>query len=201
MTRTGRRVVVSIVALISLIPVSFALSVFINSVSLSSRSESIAASGFLLSSNLPVTVTVFGRSTDTISARINFNDADGSPFSMLERSWSGWELSFDFILVRSGNGWLAFPFSVSTDATGSGNGVDLIKYYDNEGFPAIFESSRLDADGRKALRRMFSIIKTERWLPRIFGTLHHERLKIRSFDAGNPYIISVDANGKLSLRH
>lgn len=201
MTRTGRKVVVSIVAIVSLLPLSFAVSLFLNSVFLADQSRGASAAGLARPSDVPLSVTVFGRSDDTISARVGFSDADGIPVSTLERSWAGWELTFDFIVVRSGEGWYAFPFSVATDATGPRRGVDLVKYYDDGGFPAIFDSVSLDAGRRKALGRMFSIIKTERWMPRFLGTLHHERLTIRSFDAGKPYFVVVGANGKPYLRH
>jgi hypothetical protein len=195
MTRRGRRAVVAAAAIVSLVPLSFALTLFANSLFIARQSGG-GASGRARPSDVPLAITVFGRSDDTISARVGFSNADGLPVSTLERSWAGWELTFDFIVVRSGDGWLAFPYGVATDATGPGGGVDLVKYYDDGGFPAIFESSSIDDAARKALRRMFSIIKTERWVPRFLGSLHHERLTVRSFEAGIPYAVRVSSGGK-----
>lgn len=203
MTRTGRRVVVAATAIVSLVPLSFALTLFFNSLFIARQAVGGASGGGTAKtanrarpSDVPLTITVFGRSDDTISASVGFSNADGLPVSTLERSWTGWELTFDFIVVRSGDGWLAFPYGVATDATGPGGGVDLVKYYDDGGFPAIFESSYLDDAARMSLRKMFSIIKTERWVPRFLGTLHHERLTVRSFEAGIPYAVRVSSGGK-----
>ena len=80
--------------------------------------------------------------------------------------------------------------------TNQPGGVDLVRYYDDGGFPAIFGSATLADRERKTLSRVFSIIKTERWMPRFLGTLHHERLTIRSFEAGTPYVVRVNAKGK-----
>jgi len=156
-------------------------------------------------SRLPVTVTVFGRSTDsagndTLSARIQFYTADGDPAGTVERSWSGWELKLDCVMIGTGSGWLVFPFLAYTDETARGRGVNLMRHYTRGGFPAVFESSLLRNDERASLKRLFALVRTERWMPPFLGSLRHESVSIRSFDPGVEYFLFVTREGRLLLR-
>jgi len=53
---------------------------------------------------LPISLTVYGRGSDTISARLAFYSADWTILNTLERSWPGWEISLDSFTIRSGAG-------------------------------------------------------------------------------------------------
>jgi len=156
-------------------------------------------------SRLPLAITVFGRSTDnagndTLSARIDLFTADGDLAGTVERSWSGWELKIDCVMIGTGSGWLVFPFVAYTDGTTRGRGMDLLRLYERDGFPAIFESTLLRKDERASLRRLFSLVGTERWMPSFLGSLHHETVSIRSFEAGTEYSLFATKEGKLLLR-
>jgi hypothetical protein len=151
-------------------------------------------------SRIPVVLTIFGRSSDTISARLAFFTADGNQAGILERSWQGWELKIDCVVVRSGEGWLVFPFMLYTDETRYGKGIDLVRYYNHKSFPLLFDSSSLDKNSIKALKRVFSLVLSERWMPSFLGTLHHETVSIRSFEAGAEYSLFVTKEGTLRLR-
>jgi len=157
--------------------------------------ENIALSG----SRLPCTVTVYGRSQDTLSARIAFYTAQGNLVKIMERSWSGWELIIDCIVVGEAGGWLVFPFRVYTDETSLAKGLDLFRYYVEDGFPVLYETGKLQSAETKRLRNIFSIVKTEAWIPGFLGSLRHETVSIRTFEAGREYALYVDSRGKLSL--
>ena len=149
---------------------------------------------------LPVTVTVFGRSSDTISARIAFYTAEGDLFGTLERSWPGWELKIDCVLIANKSGWIVFPYQVSTDATADGRGIDLIRYYNYRGLPVIYDSLRLRGDEQKALKWLFFIVRSEEWMPAFLGHLYHQTVTVRSFQNNVEYSLYIDAAGKLSIR-
>jgi len=149
---------------------------------------------------LPVTMTVYGRSSDTISARIAFYTAEGDLYGTLERSWPGWELKIDCVLIANTSGWIVFPYQVSTDATAEGRGIDLIRYYNDSGLPVIYDSLRLKDDEQKALKRLFFIVQSEEWMPSFFGHLYHQTLTVRSFQDNVEYSLYIDAMGKLSIR-
>ena len=165
------------------------------------ESSSASLQRFSNSENrLPVTVTVFGRSSDTISARIAFYTAEGDLFGTLERSWPGWELRLDCVLIANKSGWIVFPYQVSTDATAEGRGIDLIKYYNDSGLPVIYDSLRLNTDEQKALKRLFFIVRSEEWMPAFLGHLYHQTVTVRSFQDNVEYSLYIDKAGKLSIR-
>ena len=151
-------------------------------------------------SRLPVIVTVYGRSSDTISASIAFYTAEGDLFGTLERSWPGWELKLDCVLIANSSGWIVFPYQVSTDATAEGRGINLVRYYNDSGLPVIYDSLRLRSDEQKALKRLFFIVRSEEWMPSFLGHLYHQTLTVRSFRENVEYSLYIDSAGKLSIR-
>lgn len=199
MTASGRKRLFVICGFVSLIPVLFAIGIFFSALVTSGKGSAVLSRVSVMDGDVPVGMTVFGRSTDTISSRLSFRTADGAPVSTLERSWDGWELRVDCVLVRTEAGWLVFPYSMSTDRTGEGHGVNLLRYYDRAGFPAMYESTRLSPAERLALKRVFSVVRMERWLPRFFGDVHHEVAVIREFDPNEEYSLHVAKNGSLSF--
>ncbi len=196
-SRSGvRALVLTTIAIVSLAFIVVAFFFFLWVSKLDTRLSRLA----LADARIPVTVTVFGRGTDTVSARVAFYAPGGELLGTVERSWAGWELGVDCVLVRVSGGWVVFPFSVHTDETGDRRGVALFRHYDRAGFPAIYESPQLAAAERSSLRGLFTLVKTEGWLPGFFGRLRHERVTIRSFEAGREYSLFVSKEGRLSLR-
>jgi len=148
---------------------------------------------------LPISLTVYGRGEDSLSMGLDFYDPSGTALGSMERSWNGWELTVDAVTVATGTGWLVFPFKAYTDAGGRDKGLDLTRYYNRDGFPALWESSLLSRKERNALRRLFSVVLTERWIPPLFGALHHERLRVRHFMPGVEYTLAIKPDGTLFL--
>lgn len=149
---------------------------------------------------IPVTVTVFGRSNDTLSARLCFYTPAGEIAGIVERSWSGWELNIDCVVVGGPSGFLAFPALAYTDETPRGGGINLFPRYTRGGFPLIYDSPALSARERKSLSFLFRIVLTESWMPRLFGSLHHEVLTIRKYRPGTEYSVFVTKEGTLRLK-
>lgn len=154
----------------------------------------------LADATIPVSVTVYGRGADTISARIIFYSADGTVLNTLERSWSGWELTIDAVLAGTGSGWIVFPLTVLTDQTRSGQGVSVSRYYNRAGIPALYDTGRVTAHERNALKRLFALARTENWMPVILGSLYHKQATLRDFETGVEYFLYVNKFGSLSFR-
>lgn len=197
MRRKGSRVMKLAVALSGLLAVTL-LAAFV-AFALTGGPASGLSRLAVRSAALPITVTVFGRGADTVSARIVFHDPSGEIVGIVERSWSGWELKIDSILVASRGGWLVFPFRAYTDETTANRGVDLIKRYERDGIPAYYDAPFITERERTALSRLFFLVKTERWVPRFLGSLHRNTLSLRSFEPGVEYSLFVTADGRLIL--
>ncbi len=194
MPRARRVAIISIFAALSLVPFGLAARL----VSYAALIPRVA--GTVPATMVPVTVTVFGRSADTISARIAFYRPDGTLISSVERSWQGWELAIDCVVVATPARYLVFPFSVLTEKSISrrGNG-SLVRQYADDRVPSIYDDPALSSTERATIERVFAIVRTERWIPAVFGTLRHARLSIRDFEPNVEYSLRVSSGGKLSL--
>lgn len=164
--------------------------------SFDSKAESIS----IASGRLPVSLTMLGRSTDSISARLTLFNTEGDPIASLERSWVGWELVIDCIVIGTQVGWVVFPFSLYSDETSPRGGSDILRLYNQSGFPSLWEVHSLDTVQRKFLKQLFFIIKTERWMPSFLGSLYHEQVTIRSFETGLEYGLYISNEGTLFLK-
>lgn len=148
---------------------------------------------------IPVSITVYGRGNDTISARLVFYAADGTVLNTVERSWPGWEISLDVLTIKSGSGWIIFPLTVRTDETRDGQGVTVLRYYSRSGFPALYESGRIAVREQNALRRLFSFGKHDFAI--LFSRkFQHRVATLREFETGTEYFLFVDSMGNLSFR-
>ncbi len=173
---------------------------------------------------LPVYITVFGRSSDTISARLTFSTPDGNPVGTIERSWSGWALNLDCIVLtlptnplsffdflkwigkndvsdefRDSASMLVFPVLLYSDDSGSRSALNLLPYYDLEGFPLIYLLHEISRKERDSLADIFGLVKMERLFPGLLKAFSVQRLKIRSFEPGVEYSLFLDADGYISI--
>lgn len=186
-------------ALIALVVCVFAAYRFVSFLSAAYGPDTPLSAISIPAGELPVGLTIYGRGSDTLSMRLRFLNPSGSVLGSMERSWTGWELTLDAIVVGTGTGWLVFPFRVYTDAPRSGRGMDLTRYYDQNGFPALWDSEAMTEREQRALRSIFGIVRTERWIPRFLGSLHHERILVRNFEPGVEYSLAVMRDGSLEL--
>jgi len=197
--RGAPRIAVFVAAALALALSGFAAVRFATFLSVAYGGDSPLAEIGIPSGPLPLRLTVYGRGIDTLSMRLGFLDPSGDSLGTIERSLNGWELTIDTITVGTGSGWLVFPFRLYTDAVSPARGIDLIRYYDRDGFPALWDEKALSPREARALRAVFSVARTERWMPRFLGSLHHERLVIRNFEAGSEYAVSILPDGSLEL--
>lgn len=174
--------------------------VFISSYIVSGGPASRLSSYSVQEGFLPVSVQVFGRSTETISARISFYSAEGNTIGSLERSWQGWELAMDCLVVPSGSGRFVFPYMLQTDTTYPGKGVRLFPYYTRKSVPLLYAADLSDASVLTDFKLLFAIVKTEVWMPDFLGNLRKETARLRQFDAGTEYYLWLDTDGSLSFR-
>lgn len=172
--------------------------------------------GQLKEEQIPLRFMVLSRSGESVSARFRFYTADGKEIASFERSWNGYELAIDTILVPIGERFVGFPARVFTDAVAPGKGTNLFAYYDRSGFPAIFETPNLGAPERLAYEELFKqvraftdpLIETVRnspydlpskWLNGAFGNAVHDIRQLRSFEVGVIYSLVVRSSGGVEI--
>ena len=108
---------------------------------------------------VPLRFTVLSRGQETVSARFAFFDASGTEIAAFERSWKGYELSIECLVVPIADRTLVFPARVFADSAAPRIGTELFTYYDRAGFPAVFDSPELDAEARDALSDLFALLR------------------------------------------
>ena len=113
----------------------------------------------LPSITLPLRFTVLSRSDTSISGRFHFYNALGREISSFERSWNGSELYIESLGISLGKRFFVFPSRVFTDSATAKKGTSLFPYYDQDGFPAVFDSPSLSPQTRQALATLFSRLK------------------------------------------
>ncbi len=173
---------------------------------------------------LPVSVTIFGRGSDTISARFRFSTPGGNPVGVIERSWSGWSLNLDCLVLTlptepfsffeflkwigkrgtqdnpvDSASMLVFPLLLYSDDSGSRSAINLLPYYDLDGYPLIYMLPEISEKERASLKDVFTMVKLERIFPGLLNGFSSRRLKIRSFEPGVEYSLFLDADGYISI--
>lgn len=167
-----------------------------------SRSQAGASQFAVSDSWLPVSLTVFGRGAETVSARLTFHTPTGDLIATVERSWPGQELFLDCVVLRSGSGWLVFPFLLYTDQSSleRRKAQSLFNYYDKGGHPFIYHLVDYDRPPERSLAALFRLVRTEEWMPRFLGTLRRETVRVSDYESGREYVLFVHASGHLEWR-
>ncbi|MFA6505098.1 MAG: hypothetical protein WCT14_03310 [Treponemataceae bacterium] len=138
----------------------------------------------------PLRVLILSRSDQAVSARCFFYDADGREIASFERSWNGWELDVESILVPSAGRIFVFPSRISTGQSAPRGGTDLFGYYDTKGFPAIFASTSLNPSTYSAFSGLFAFIKA-------FGGTKRDLKRLRDFEVGAVYEFTAYSDGRI----
>jgi len=161
---------------------------------------------------VPLRFMVLSRSDKELSARFRFYDGDGKEIASFERSWNGSDLYIDSLVVPLKTGAMAFPVRVFTDAVAPRGGTNLMYYYDFNGIPGIYDSSRLNDQQRQILKELFTKLKTaeglygsnaaanpgERLLT-YFGNAVHDIKQLRQFEVGTIYSLVIHTDGGIEI--
>lgn len=164
--------------------------------------------------SIPLRFQVLSRGGETVSARFSFYDMDGTETAVFERSWNGTELEVESLIVPVSGSYLVFPSRVFTDTTAPGRGTELFTYYDQDGFPTIFGSAKLDRQTRSALVELFTEVKIfgrsdpprkARLLANLFrlrsyaGNAVYDTKRLRGFELGAVYALVAKSDGKIEI--
>lgn len=145
------------------------------------------------------TVTLYGRSNETISARFGFYTLDGDLVYAMERSWQGWELILDYKLIKTSSGFLVFPYTIYTDVNKNSKGLKIVSNYERHKVPYNYYFSDITKKEEKDLKFLFFLTKFDSLFP-ILKSISTKSFYIRSFDAGTMYSLVVYKDGSLSLQ-
>jgi hypothetical protein len=151
---------------------------------------------------VPIRFKILSRGADRLSVRVRFYDRDGTELSSMEESFAGSELTFDFLVARNAEGtaWYSFPYKLYTDATAPKSGVDLFKYYDQQGFPGVFGEKGMAGGQREAYSKLFAAVRAGQDPGSgFFGNAVHDIKAFSLFEVDLVYRIVCRAKGGIEI--
>lgn len=148
---------------------------------------------------VPIRFMVLERDKGVVKARVRMYDLAGSEVDLLEMTWAGTELSFDFSVVPAAGRYLAFPRRIFTDRLAPSSGTNLFPRYDRDGFPAIFEGADFGRLGKARLTELFQALKEDREPSNSFGSVVHDIARIAAFQPGVVYKVVARTKGGIVI--
>ncbi len=148
---------------------------------------------------VPIRFMVLERDKGMVKARVRLYDLAGAEVDLLEMTWPGTELSFDFSVVPAAGRYLAFPRRIFTDRLAPSSGTNLYPRYDRDGFPAVFEGAEFGRFGRKRLTELFEALKEDREPSGSFGSVVHDIARIAAFEPGIVYKVVLRPKGGIEI--
>ncbi len=145
-------------------------------------------------------IKTLGRNTESVSAKISFYSPKGELINSYERSWQGWELEFECIVLEMSSNLLVFPHRVFSDETKYGTGVWLFDYYSKDSFPAIYDYRLFSEEEHSAVKRLFQMVKFSPYIFKLFSGARAVTINLRDFKPDQEYLLSIDSKKRIYLK-
>ncbi len=145
-------------------------------------------------------IKTYGRNTESVSAIISFYTPQGELIRSYERSWQGWELELECIVLEMGSNILLFPHRIFSDKTKYGTGVWLFGYYSRNAFPAIYDYQSLSAKEHEAVKKLFQMAKFSPYLFKLFSGAKARTINLREFKPDQEYVLFINSKNKIYLK-
>jgi len=151
--------------------------------------------------NIPLRFKIIEKANDSIRLVVKFYNADNKEINKIEHKLHGQELSFDFYVVPVKDRYVAFPSKIFTDKIAANDGVELYEQYNEEGYPAIFNSSAMNPELYDGLKSVYFKVKTGQLdsLNEHFGNMVHDIKEFKSFLPENVYSIVTHTKGGIEI--
>jgi len=164
---------------------------------------------FLKEETVPLRFKILEKDSANIKVLIKFYEQDAedafiSDTILLE----GQELSFDFYVVpikdtkNNKEVKLAFPYKIFTNKMPAKDGKLLFSYYDEHGFPQVFNNAEADTSYLNRMTELFSKIKkgeTEE-IEGIYGSMVQDIQKLNEFQENHVYQIIIHSKGGIEIK-
>lgn len=150
--------------------------------------------------SVPFTITPYGRSSTTVSARLSWFTPKGTLVRTYERSWQGWQLKVECILFSVKEGAFVFPYRIFTDKYSGGTGTNLFSQYSIDEFPVLYDLPTLTENERNELKKLFTFIRTAPHLICFLGDVRIVSVPLRNFEQGKSYRLILSSNGSLVFK-
>jgi hypothetical protein len=162
---------------------------------------------FLKEETVPVKFRIIEKDTANITFVIKFYDQDNADaFNSDTLTLPGQELSFDFYVVpvkdTSGREVkIAFPYKIFTNSMPAKDGKLLFNYYDDQGFPQVFNNAKADTAYINRMSELFEKVKNGKTeeIEGIFGSMVQDIQKLNEFEENKTYKIVIHTKGGIEI--
>lgn len=155
----------------------------------------------LKAEHIPIRFKIDEKTADSITLAIKFYNADNKEINKIKTTIAGQELSFDFYVLPVNDRYVAFPSKIFSNVIAASKGISLYNFYDNKGFPEVFDSESVDPDVYEGLKEVFQQLKNGQMdsIDNYFGNMVHDIKDFKSFLPGTVYSIVTHTKGGIEI--
>jgi len=164
---------------------------------------------FLKEETVPVRFKILEKDSSTIKFLLKFYEQDAEEAFIADTiTLPGQELSFDFYVVpvkdkkNNREVKVAFPYKIFTNSMPAKDGKLLFDYYDEHGFPQVFNNTEADTSYMNRMSELFAKIKagnTEE-IEGIYGSMVQDIQKLNEFAVNHVYQIIIHTKGGIEIQ-
>lgn len=164
---------------------------------------------FLKDETVPLRFKVLEKDSSNIKILLKFYEQDAKEAFISDTlSFTGQELSFDFFIVpikdakNNKEVKLVFPYKIFTNKIPAKNGTLLFKYYDEHGFPQVFNNAQADTSYINRMTELFTKIKEDKKedIEGIYGSMVQDIKKLNEFEQNHVYQIIIHSKGGIEIK-
>ncbi len=156
---------------------------------------------FLKNEIVPIRYKILEKKGDSIYIAIKFMDLDGNLVNKTRMTLYGDVISFDFIVVKLGERYVAFPQKIFTNKIKPENGLTIYSLYDKDGYPMIYYSKNANKDFKEGIKILFQKVKNNdlKDLPTAFGNMVQNVKNSAWANIGDVFRIVVHTKGGIEI--
>ena len=164
---------------------------------------------FLKEETVPLRFKILEKDSLNIKILLKFYEQDEQEAFIVDTlSLEGQELSFDFYIVpikdvkNNRDVKLGFPYKIFTNKMAAKNGIKLFNYYDEHGFPQVFNNAKADTVYMNRMTELFEKIKkgdTEK-IKGIYGNMVQDIKNLNEFEVNHVYQIIIHSKGGIEIK-
>lgn len=108
---------------------------------------------------VPIRYKITSKKDDKIKVVVKYLDLDSNLIKKKTYELEGNIVSFDFMVVKFQNGYIAFPYKIFTDKIAPQNGIVLFDDYEINNFPKIYYSEKSNKKFNEGIKALYKKIK------------------------------------------
>jgi len=150
---------------------------------------------------VPIKYKVKKQNDDMLTVVVKFMDLDSNVIAKEKFELKGTTVSFDFMVAKFKNGYVAFPYKIFTDQIAAEDGILLYKYYEKNNYPQVYFSKNSKKAFRDGIEVLYDKIRKKDIEDLdVFGSMVQNHPSASGRINNNTYKIIVHTKGGLEIQ-